>query len=97
MHSSASTGTFTGWRCSAEYILLYDETLKSSPLVRTSDAGPHGYQFLSSRKIEQAGNRSGAQTIVGDDRDLLREAFRDALNRVPLIVSSADLARPKTT
>jgi len=25
------------------------------------------------------------KTIVGDDRDLLREAFRDALHRVPLM------------
>lgn len=31
------------------------------------------------------------KTIVGDDRDLLSEAFRDALNRVPLIVASGGL------
>ncbi|HLK03797.1 MAG TPA: competence/damage-inducible protein A [Candidatus Acidoferrum sp.] len=31
------------------------------------------------------------KTIVGDDRDLLSEAFRDALNRVPLIISSGGL------
>ena len=31
------------------------------------------------------------KTIVGDDRDLLAEAFRDALNRVPLIIASGGL------
>jgi nicotinamide-nucleotide amidase len=31
------------------------------------------------------------KTIVGDNQDLLSEAFRDALNRVPLIVSSGGL------
>jgi nicotinamide-nucleotide amidase len=31
------------------------------------------------------------KTIVGDNRDLLSEVFRDALNRVPLIVASGGL------
>src|SRR5258708_7753446 len=31
------------------------------------------------------------KTVVGDNRDLLAEAFRAALNRVPLIVSSGGL------
>ena len=31
------------------------------------------------------------KTIVGDHRELLREAFRDALNRVPLIIASGGL------
>jgi nicotinamide-nucleotide amidase len=31
------------------------------------------------------------KTIVGDNRDLLSEAFRDALNRVPLVISSGGL------
>ena len=31
------------------------------------------------------------KTIVGDNRDLLAEAFRDALNRVPLIIASGGL------
>jgi nicotinamide-nucleotide amidase len=31
------------------------------------------------------------KTIVGDNRDLLSEAFRDALNRVPLIIASGGL------
>src|SRR5271154_2056141 len=31
------------------------------------------------------------KTVVGDLRDLLSEAFRDALNRVPLIISSGGL------
>jgi nicotinamide-nucleotide amidase len=31
------------------------------------------------------------KTVVGDNRDLLGEAFRDALNRVPLIIASGGL------
>src|SRR5260370_33865529 len=31
------------------------------------------------------------KTIVGDNRDLLSEAFRDALNRVPMIIASGGL------
>ncbi len=31
------------------------------------------------------------KTVVGDNRDLLAEAFRGALNRVPLIISSGGL------
>ena len=31
------------------------------------------------------------KTVVGDNRDLLREAFREALNRVPLIIASGGL------
>jgi nicotinamide-nucleotide amidase len=31
------------------------------------------------------------KTVVGDERELLAEAFRDALNRVPLIISSGGL------
>jgi nicotinamide-nucleotide amidase len=31
------------------------------------------------------------KTVIGDNRDLLAEAFRDALNRVPLIISSGGL------
>src|SRR5258706_5443060 len=31
------------------------------------------------------------KTVVGDNRDLLAEAFRDALNRGPLILSSGGL------
>jgi nicotinamide-nucleotide amidase len=31
------------------------------------------------------------KTVVGDNRDLLSEAFRDALNRVPLVITSGGL------
>jgi len=31
------------------------------------------------------------KTVVGDNRDLLAEAFRDALQRVPLIIASGGL------
>src|SRR5256885_13434647 len=43
--------------------------------------------FLT-EELNKLGIEVVRKTIVGDDRDLLREAFRDALNRVPLIVSS---------
>jgi len=40
-------------------------------------------------------NRLGIEvlrkTIVGDDRELLAEAFRDALNRVPVVITSGGL------
>jgi len=32
-----------------------------------------------------------AKTVVGDDRALLLEAFRDAVNRVPLTIASGGL------
>src|SRR5258707_14174358 len=35
------------------------------------------------------------KTVVGDNRDLLAEAFRGALNRVPLIISSGGLGPPE--
>jgi nicotinamide-nucleotide amidase len=45
--------------------------------------------------LTQELNRLGIEvvrkTIVGDDRQLLAEAFRDALDRVPLIISSGGL------
>ena len=31
------------------------------------------------------------KTIVGDNRELLAEAFRDALNRVPVVITSGGL------
>ena len=46
--------------------------------------------FLT-EELNKLGIEVVRKTIVGDDRDLLREAFRDALNRVPLIVSSGGL------
>jgi competence/damage-inducible protein CinA-like protein len=46
--------------------------------------------FLT-EELNKLGIEVVRKTIVGDDRDLLSEAFRDALNRVPLIVSSGGL------
>src|SRR2546423_14703800 len=35
------------------------------------------------------------KTVVGDNRELLAEAFRDALNRVPLIIACGGLGAPE--
>src|SRR5260370_4178444 len=35
------------------------------------------------------------KTIVGDNRELLAEAFRDALNRVPVVITSGGLGPPE--
>src|SRR5260370_14629424 len=34
------------------------------------------------------------KTIVGDNRELLAEAFRDALNRVPVVITSGGVGPP---
>src|SRR2546423_12650380 len=34
------------------------------------------------------------KTVVGDNRELLAEAFRDALNRVPLIIAGGGVGPP---
>ncbi|HJZ65192.1 MAG TPA: competence/damage-inducible protein A [Candidatus Acidoferrum sp.] len=46
--------------------------------------------FLT-EELNKAGIEVLRKTIVGDDRDLMSEAFRDALNRVPLIIASGGL------
>ncbi len=46
--------------------------------------------FLT-EELNKLGIEIVRKTIVGDDRELLSEAFRDALNRVPLIISSGGL------
>lgn len=46
--------------------------------------------FLT-EELNKLGIEVVRKTIVGDDHDLLAEAFRDALNRVPLIISSGGL------
>jgi nicotinamide-nucleotide amidase len=46
--------------------------------------------FLT-EELNQAGIEVVRKTVVGDNRDLLAEAFRDALNRVPLIISCGGL------
>ncbi len=46
--------------------------------------------FLT-EELNKLGIEVVRKTIVGDDRDLLSEAFRDALNRVPLIIASGGL------
>ena len=46
--------------------------------------------FLT-EELNKIGIEVVRKTVVGDNRDLLSEAFRDALNRVPLIISSGGL------
>lgn len=46
--------------------------------------------FLT-EELNKIGIEVVRKTIVGDNRDLLAEAFRDALNRVPLVISSGGL------
>jgi len=46
--------------------------------------------FLT-EELNKLGIEVVRKTVVGDHHDLLSEAFRDALNRVPLIVSSGGL------
>jgi len=46
--------------------------------------------FLTA-ELNKLGIEVVRKTIVGDERALLREAFRDALNRVPIIISSGGL------
>ncbi len=58
--------------------LLTPDRLDTNSLFLTEELNKLGIEVLR-------------KTIVGDDRDLMSEAFRDALNRVPLIVSSGGL------
>jgi nicotinamide-nucleotide amidase len=46
--------------------------------------------FLT-EELNKIGIEVVRKTVVGDNRDLLSEAFRDALNRVPLVISSGGL------
>ncbi len=46
--------------------------------------------FLT-EELNKLGIEVVRKTIVGDNRDLLAEVFRDALNRVPLIIASGGL------
>src|SRR5260370_22384343 len=46
--------------------------------------------FLT-EELNKLGIEIVRKTVVGDDRSLLLEAFRDALNRVPLTIASGGL------
>ncbi len=46
--------------------------------------------FLT-EELNKIGIEVVRKTVVGDNHDLLSEAFRDALNRVPLVISSGGL------
>jgi nicotinamide-nucleotide amidase len=58
--------------------LLTPDRLDTNSLFLTEELNKLGVEILR-------------KTIVGDDRELLTEAFRDAVNRVPLIISSGGL------
>jgi nicotinamide-nucleotide amidase len=58
--------------------LLTPDRLDTNSLFLTEELNKLGIEVLR-------------KTIVGDNRELMSEAFRDALNRVPLIVSSGGL------
>ena len=58
--------------------LLTPDRLDTNSLFLTEELNTIGIEVLR-------------KTVVGDNRDLLAEAFRDALNRVPLIISSGGL------
>ncbi|HKV24067.1 MAG TPA: competence/damage-inducible protein A [Candidatus Acidoferrum sp.] len=58
--------------------LLTPDRLDTNSLFLTEELNRLGIEVLR-------------KTIVGDNRDLLGEAFRDALNRVPLVISSGGL------
>jgi nicotinamide-nucleotide amidase len=58
--------------------LLTPDRLDTNSLFLTEELNAIGIEVLR-------------KTVVGDDRELLAEAFRDALNRVPLIISCGGL------
>jgi nicotinamide-nucleotide amidase len=58
--------------------LLTPDRLDTNSLFLTEELNTIGIEVLR-------------KTVVGDNRDLLAEAFRDALNRVPLIISCGGL------
>ena len=58
--------------------LLTPDRLDTNSLFLTEELNKLGIEVLR-------------KTIVGDNRELMSEAFRDALNRVPLIISSGGL------
>src|SRR3981189_1049307 len=58
--------------------LLTPDRLDTNSLFLTEERNRIGIEVLR-------------KAVVGDNRDLLAEAFRDALNRVPLIISSGGL------
>jgi nicotinamide-nucleotide amidase len=58
--------------------LLTPDRLDTNSLFLTEELNKLGIEVLR-------------KTIVGDDRELLAEAFRDALNRVPVVIASGGL------
>src|SRR5258706_14383405 len=93
MRSSASIGTCAGCRCSADIIrlvMMKAEIIAVGSELLTPDRIDTN-SLLLTEELNELGIEVVRRTIVGDVHDLLREAFRDARNRGPLIVSSGGL------
>ena len=83
------------------YGLLRNETLRYNIVhesgnhcgrIGTAYAGSRGHQFpFLTEELNKLGIEVLRKTIVGDNRELLAEAFRDALNRVPVVIASGGL------
>src|SRR5215472_19338165 len=92
MPFSRSIGTCAGYLCSADIISLdmKAEIIAVGSELLTPDRVDTNSLFLT-EELNKAGIEVLRKTIVGDDRELMSEAFRDALNRVPLIIASGGL------
>src|SRR5258706_13508442 len=51
----------------------------------------HTNSLFLNEELNKLGIEGLGKTIVGDNRELLAEAFRDALNRVPVVITSGGL------
>src|SRR5215813_203097 len=92
MPSLRSIGTCAGYLCSADIIPLNmkAEIIAVGSELLTPDRVDTNSLFLT-EELNKAGIEVLRKTIVGDDHELMSEAFRDALNRVPLIIASDGL------
>jgi nicotinamide-nucleotide amidase len=66
------------------------ETIAVGSELLTPDRIDTNSLFLT-EELNKLGIEVLRKTIVGDQRELLAEAFRDALNRVPVVISSGGL------
>jgi nicotinamide-nucleotide amidase len=76
-------GKFEGWNMKAEIVAVGSELLTPDRLDTNS-------LFLT-EELNAVGIEVVRKTVVGDNRELLSEVFLDALERVPLIISSGGL------
>src|SRR5258708_14115133 len=66
------------------------EVIAGGSEMLTTDKIDTNSLFLT-EELNKLGIEIVRKTVVGDDRALLLEAFRDALNRVPLTIASGGL------